>query len=104
MFQILPSEHWQVNICVKKSKTHREPSGKQVTEFYVDKKAQIKKIESFKKFHPNFAGKITTKDIYSGYALSVITPVKKLRNKKDGYSSALMQYVLHFMLVVEGLG
>ena len=57
-------------------------------------------FKEFKKDNPYFYGDITSLDTYNGYALSVISPLKN----QTHHSSALMRYVLHFLLIVEGLG
>ena len=103
MFLILPSKHWRVNISCIKSESYVDDKNKRVIKSFVDEKAKAKEIEGFKKDQPNFNGELKGIDTYNGYSLSVISPIKQQNNKRVDYSSALMRYVLHLMLIVEGL-
>ena len=103
MCLILPSKHWRVNISCIKSESYVDDKKKRIVKSFVDKKAKTKEIEGFKKDKPNFHGELKDIDTYNGYSLSVISPIKQQNNKRVDYSSALMRYVLHLMLIVEGL-
>lgn len=97
MCEILPSEHWRVNICSIRYKSQSD--GKKTVSPFIDNKETMKRIEEFKSSQPTFKGSITTNNTYNGYALSVISPIQSKKN----HSSPLMKYVLHFLLIVEGV-
>lgn len=103
MCLILPSKHWRVNISCIKSESYVDDKKKRIVKSFVDEKAKTKEIEGFKKDKPNFYGELKDIDTYNGYSLSIISPIKQQNNKGGDYSSALMRYVLHLMLIVEGL-
>lgn len=102
MCLILPGKHWRVNISCIKSESYVDEE-KRVNKAFVDEKSKLEEIERFKKDNPNFNGELTGVDTYNGYSLSVISPIKQQNNQGGNYSSALMRYVLHLLLIVEGL-
>ena len=101
MCQILPSKHWRVNISCLKSEPYLNKKSKNVYHSVVDKPAKLKKIEEFEKEMPEFEGDLIHLDTYNGYSLTLISPLQK--KGKTKLSSALMSYVLHFLLIVDGL-
>ncbi len=101
MCQILPSKHWRVNISCLKSELYLAEKNKNVYRSVVDKSAKLKKIEEFEKDMPEFEGDLIYLDTYNGYSLALISPLQKKGKAK--LSSALMSYVLHFLLIVDGL-
>ena len=101
MCQILPSKHWRVNISCSESEPYINEKNKKAYHPVVNKAAELKRIEEFRQKVPSFEGEVTSTGIYNGYALTVISPLKQKGKAK--LSSALMSYVLHFLLVVDGL-
>ncbi|MDN6275990.1 tyrosine-type recombinase/integrase [Psychrobacter sp.] len=101
MCQILPSKHWRVNISCIESEPYINEKNKKAYRPVVNKAAQIKRIEEFRQKVPSFESELTSLGTYNGYALTVISPLKQKGNSK--LSSALMSYVLHFLLIVDGL-
>lgn len=101
MCQILPSKHWRVNISCIESEPYINEKNKKAYRPVVSKVAQLKRIEEFRQKVPSFEGEITSLDTYNGYALTVISPLKQ--KGKSKLSSALMSYVLHFLLIVDDL-
>lgn len=101
MCQILPSKHWRVNISCIESEPYINEKNKKAYRPVVNKAAQLKHIEEFRQQVPSFEGEVTSTGTYNGYALMVISPLKQKGKAK--LSSALMSYVLHFLLVVDGL-
>ncbi|SUD91829.1 site-specific integrase [Psychrobacter phenylpyruvicus] len=99
MCRILPSHYWRINVCSIRYKSQNNEKKKRTMSSLVDSEDTLNKTEDLKANYPDFRGTITTDDNYNGYALSVISPVKSKKNQ----SSALMKYVLHFLLIVEGL-
>jgi len=101
MCQMLPSKHWRVNIsCIESEPCINEKDTK-VYRPVVNKAAQLKRIEEFRQKVPSFEGEVTSTGSYNGYALTVISPLKQKGKAK--LSSALMSYVLHLLLIVDGL-
>lgn len=100
MCQILPSKHWRVNISCIESESYINEKNKKSYRPVINKAAQLRRIEEFRKKAPSFEGKVTSLGTYNGYALTVISPLKK--NGKSKLSSALMSYVLHFLLIIDG--
>lgn len=101
MCQILPSKHWRVNISYLKSEPYLNEKNQKVYRSVADKAAKLKKIEEFEKDMPEFEGDLIHLDTYNGYSLTLISPLQKKGKAK--LSSALMSYVLHFLLIVDGL-
>lgn len=101
MCQILPSKHWRVNISCIESEPYINEKNKKAYRPVVNKAAQLKRIEEFRQKVPSFEGEVTSTGSYNGYALTVISPLKQKGKAK--LSSALMSYVLHLLLVVDGL-
>jgi len=101
MCQILPSKYWRVNISCIESESYINEKNKKTYRPVVNKAAQLRRIEEFGKKVPSFEGKVTSLGTYNGYALTVISPLKK--NGKSKLSSALISYVLHFLLIIDGL-
>lgn len=101
MCQILPSKYWRVNISCIESESYINEKNKKTSRPVINKTAQLRRIEEFGKKFPSFEGEVASLGTYNGYALTVISPLKK--NGKSKLSSALMSYVLHFLLIVEGL-
>ena len=101
MCQILPSKHWRVNISCSESEPYINEKNKKAYHPVVNKAAQLKRIEEFRQKVPSFEGEVTSTGNYNGYALTVISPLKQKGKAK--LSSALMSYVLHLLLVVDGL-
>lgn len=101
MCQILPSKYWRVNISCIESESYINEKNKKTYRPVVNKAAQLKSVEEFGKKLPSFEGEVTSLGTYNGYALTVISPLKQ--KGKSKLSSALMSYVLHFLLVVDGL-
>tara|TARA_R110002126_G_scaffold234627_1_gene378626 strand:+ start:4064 stop:4522 length:459 start_codon:yes stop_codon:yes gene_type:complete len=101
MCQILPSKHWRVNISCLKSEPYLNEKNKNVYRSVVDKSAKLKKIEEFEKDMPEFEGDLIYLDTYNGYSLTLISPLQKKGKAK--LSSALMSYVLHFLLIIDDL-
>jgi integrase len=99
--QILPSKHWRVNINCIESESYINEKNKKSYRPVVNKAAQLRRIEEFRQKVPSFKGELTSLGKYNGYALTVISPLKQ--KGKSKLSSALMSYVLHFLLVVDGL-
>ena len=99
--QILPSKHWRVNISCIVSEPYVNEKNKKAYRPVVNKAAQLKRIEEFRQKVPSFEGEVTSTGTYNGYALTVISPLKQKGKAK--LSSALMSYVLHLLLIVEGL-
>ena len=50
---------------------------------------------------PEFEGDLIYLDTYNGYSLTLISPLQKKGKAK--LSSALMSYVLHFLLIIDDL-
>ena len=103
MCLVLPSQYWRVNISCISSESSLDKVQKKVNSSFVDEKSKLEKFEDFKKDNPNFNGELTGVDTYNGYSLSVISPLKQQNNQAGNYSSALMRYVLHLLLIVKGL-
>jgi len=101
MCQILPSKYWRVNISCIESKSYINEKNKKSYRTVINKAAQLRRIEEFGKKVPSFEGEVASLGTYNGYALTVISPLKK--NGKSKLSSALMSYVLHLLLIVDGL-
>ena len=101
MRQILPSQHWRVNINCTDSEPYTNEKNKKLYRPVVNKAAQLRRIEEFIQKVPSFKGSVTSLDTYNGYALTVISPLKQKGKSKS--SSALMSYVLHLLLIVDGL-
>ena len=101
MCQILPSKYWRVNISCIESESYINEKNKKTYRPVVNKAAQLRRIEEFGKKAPSFEGEVTSLGTYNGYALTVISPLKE--KGKSKLSSALMSYVLHFLLIVDGL-
>lgn len=101
MCRILPSRHWRVNVNCIESEPYIHEKNKKAYRPVVNKAAQLKRIEEFKKKVPSFEGEVTSINTHNGYALTVISPLKQ--KSKSKLSSALMSYVLHLLLVVEKL-
>ena len=101
MCQVLPSKYWRVNISCIESESYINEKNKKSYRPVINKAAQLKRIEEFRKKAPSFEGEITSLDTYNGYALMVISPLKQ--KGKSKLSSALMSHVLHFLLIVDGL-
>lgn len=101
MCQILPSKYWRVNISCIESESYINEKNKKTYRPVANKAAQLKRIEEFGKKLPSFEGEVTSLGTYNGYALTVISPLKQ--KGKSKLSSALMSYVLHFLLIVDGL-
>jgi len=103
MCLILPSKYWRVNISFTKSEPCVDEKNNRITKSFVDKAFKLEKTEGFKKDNPSFNGEITGIDTYNGYSLYVISPLNQQSSQAGNYSSALMKYVLHLLLIVEGL-
>lgn len=101
MCQILPSKNWRVNISYLKSEPYLNEKNQKVYRSVADKAAKLKKIKEFEKDMPEFEGDLIHLDTYNGYSLTLISPLQKKGKAK--LSSALMSYVLHFLLIVDGL-
>ncbi|MGP5687092.1 tyrosine-type recombinase/integrase [Psychrobacter glacincola] len=101
MCQILPSKYWRVNISCIESESYINEKNKKSYRPVVNKAAQLRRIEEFGKKIPSFEGEVTSLGTYNGYALTVISPLK--HKGKSKLSSALMSYVLHFLLIIDGL-
>ena len=101
MCQILPSKYWRVNISCIESESYINEKNKKTYRPVVNKAAQLKSVEEFGKKLPSFEGEVTSLGTYNGYALTVISPLKQ--KGKSKLSSALMSYVLHFLLIIDGL-
>lgn len=101
MCQILPSKYWRVNISCIESESYINEKNKKTYCPVVNKAAQLRRIEEFGKKLPSFEGEVISLGTYNGYALTVISPLKQ--KGKSKLSSALMSYVLHFLLIVDGL-
>lgn len=101
MCQILPSKYWRVNISCIESESYINEKNKKTYRPVVNKAAQLKRIKEFGKKLPSFEGEVTSLGTYNGYALTVISPLKQKGESK--LSSALMSYVLHLLLIVDGL-
>ena len=94
MLQILPSQHWRVNVNCNDSEPYTNEKNKKLYRPVVNKAAQLRSVEEFGKKFPSFESEVTSLGTYNGYSLTFISPLKQKGKSKS--SSALMSYVLHF--------